>query len=841
MGRRGVAIVVAGAVALAGLGSLALETLRAGSPLPRPRPVPPVETRRSDAPKMRGRTATPPPPARGAAEPTPAPSPTPAPVEVPPEATWTDRFLAHAQRGQWAELDALLEAIRRDHPDRDAAYRLGYLQARARLESGRAGDALSLFEPFLAASDPWRDLALHHAARAAEAAGDAARATALRQQLVRELPGSPFRSRAAEAVASALERARDVDGLRGLLDTLGTSAPASLRRRVEATIVSSLVHAGRPQEAAELGLGLMRQGQADDAAGRVAEALDRPEVLSLLDADDRITLGEVSRAHRRSDRAVALLTDGLAERPRRSDELLFSIGRAHFAAERYAEAEEVYLRGAARTADREQKATFYYHASRCAQLLGDDQRGLRHLGAAIAHGGRARPALSALTQRIRTRVDQGRLAEAASDLSALRRRAGRDHAVLEGTLAYAVGAVAAGRDAEALRAFRALPRRIAEETAADRAEQAYWRARAQEKTAPAAAVREYLRVLDPALRSGFAPFARERVRALGPSRAAVRAERAAAVEQALEAGRLEAAREAQTDVVLLSTEAEQPAALAALREVYGQIGAYRSFLAIAEPAFPRLPLDPAAEVVRGCGKEELRGRYDLLLALGLFDDAASQAWCRFPVESAASGLAQAEALRLGGAFRGAIRAAEIAIKEEPDDFVAALRDPRLQAHLYPPYYLDLALAEAPRVGVDARLVLAVMRQESRFDPRALSGVGARGLLQFMMPTATEVAKAAGLGSIAPDDLYQPPVIVRLGALYLADLQERLQGNLHAVAAAYNAGPQQARLWVRLAAGEGLDYFLSAVNFAETKDYAAKVTGGLQTYRELLPDVKTPAH
>jgi soluble lytic murein transglycosylase len=99
-----------------------------------------------------------------------------------------------------------------------------------------------------------------------------------------------------------------------------------------------------------------------------------------------------------------------------------------------------------------------------------------------------------------------------------------------------------------------------------------------------------------------------------------------------------------------------------------------------------------------------------------------------------------------------------------------------------------------------------------------------------------VGKALGLVDVSSEDLYDPAVAIRLGTRYVADLQKEFGGDPYATAAAYNAGPNQARLWARLAPDGGHDFFLSSVNFDETKDYVRKVMNSYERYGEVYgPD------
>jgi soluble lytic murein transglycosylase len=129
-------------------------------------------------------------------------------------------------------------------------------------------------------------------------------------------------------------------------------------------------------------------------------------------------------------------------------------------------------------------------------------------------------------------------------------------------------------------------------------------------------------------------------------------------------------------------------------------------------------------------------------------------------------------------------------------------------------------------------VLAIMREESRFNPRAKSEAAARGLLQFIITTARDIGRDVGLVDVTADDLYDPRIVIRLGTKYIATLSEELGGNKYAVVAAYNAGPKQVALWQRLAPKPGDDYFVDSINFDETRDYVRKVMGSYKQYNAI---------
>jgi soluble lytic murein transglycosylase len=168
----------------------------------------------------------------------------------------------------------------------------------------------------------------------------------------------------------------------------------------------------------------------------------------------------------------------------------------------------------------------------------------------------------------------------------------------------------------------------------------------------------------------------------------------------------------------------------------------------------------------------------------------------------------------------------------PDDYVPQLLPRELRELLYPRYFYEWIAADARAYDADPRLLLAIMREESRCNPRAKSAAAARGLLQLLLSTAREVAHGLGLVEVAPEDLYDPRLVIQLGAKYLGGLLAQFDGDPYPATAAYNAGPAQARLWRRLAPAPGNDYFLSTVSFAETKHYLRKVLNSYERYGEI---------
>ena len=154
------------------------------------------------------------------------------------------------------------------------------------------------------------------------------------------------------------------------------------------------------------------------------------------------------------------------------------------------------------------------------------------------------------------------------------------------------------------------------------------------------------------------------------------------------------------------------------------------------------------------------------------------------------------------------------------------------ADKYPAPYRQAIVSTAKSRKLDARFILALVRQESVFRPLAKSPAGARGLLQLTMDAAQKYASNAGMGTVNENQLYQPETSIRLGGEYLAELASMFPNLPEAVAASYNGGEDNVARWVRRAKQKDPGVFTSEVGFDETKAYVQKVMNNYRVYKQL---------
>jgi soluble lytic murein transglycosylase len=132
-------------------------------------------------------------------------------------------------------------------------------------------------------------------------------------------------------------------------------------------------------------------------------------------------------------------------------------------------------------------------------------------------------------------------------------------------------------------------------------------------------------------------------------------------------------------------------------------------------------------------------------------------------------------------------------------------------------------------------LLAIARQESRFQADAKSVSAARGLMQFIPATATDIAKNLRLQNLNQDELYNPDTAILFGAQYLSELFQKFPGQPQAVAAAYNGGPENTARWIARSRSSEAERYVPEIGFSQTKDYVYKVLKNFWVYQQLYDD------
>ncbi len=139
--------------------------------------------------------------------------------------------------------------------------------------------------------------------------------------------------------------------------------------------------------------------------------------------------------------------------------------------------------------------------------------------------------------------------------------------------------------------------------------------------------------------------------------------------------------------------------------------------------------------------------------------------------------------------------------------------------------------------VEPALILALSRQESEMDPRAVSSVGAYGLMQLMPTTARHTARLVKKPYNKYRLLDDPDYNMALGSRHLRDLIDYYDGSYILSIAAYNAGKHRINRWIESYGDPRKDAnpvdWVESIPFTETRNYVQRVMENIQVYRQRL--------
>jgi len=189
--------------------------------------------------------------------------------------------------------------------------------------------------------------------------------------------------------------------------------------------------------------------------------------------------------------------------------------------------------------------------------------------------------------------------------------------------------------------------------------------------------------------------------------------------------------------------------------------------------------------------------------------------------------------RVGLAARAATRLIGALPPHAPDPPEALLRV------AYPAAFPDLVNDAAKAQKVPPLLLLALVRQESFFDPDAGSTAGALGLTQVVPSTGETIAQRLGRAPFAATDLYRPKVSLDFGANELAQQLASFGDDPYRALAAYNGGPGAAAN-AQKTAGDDDDLFVEDLEFGETRSYVQLVMENYARYRALYEGIDAPS-
>ncbi|MCH9649230.1 MAG: transglycosylase SLT domain-containing protein [Deltaproteobacteria bacterium] len=710
------------------------------------------------------------------------------------------------------------------HPDQAAQLGLSYLRGNLLARQGLSQDAGVAFGEAFSTNNLLRAHSLYQIALEEEEQNHPEVAAGLIVKLLGLDPPRALVPKAMALLRRTLSKGGDCRLLEGL-PSLRLSTPE--RRQLRLAQAHCSFRRGLREDARSRMIDLLKEAKGDDTAREAAEWVVNLQPISE-SPDLTFLVGETLHHHREFNRSIRYLQSALDRSaagrmsPTPSSRQLYDAGyslqRGNFWLGRWQQAAEGFAQLAAKASLPRDRAKALYQAGRCLELLGQWQQAADSFRRSFNADPMSRWSDAALLSAMRLEWRTGNEKTALELFGLLQSKRQWKETAVRASLFLASSDLVQGRHDRA-QSWLVLAEGAGKGTVV---EARYWRGRQRElQENLSGALESYLQALEA---DTYHPLSRAALKRLqsGPLASLSRKEglrraRSSKIQDLREAWLLLGAGEAGT------------AALEALR---GQLLADRT-------AEPYLSMKPAPVQEWPLWRASLREPEELLLALGIWRDGAAMVPRHFPVSQPALALTGSLLLARDGETNQSLRQVEILSQRIPKRIPLEVLPEAYQSLLYPNAFGDLIVHQGFRFNVEAALIRAIIREESRFLPTALSAAAARGLTQFIMPTARPLGQKLGMGTLQPADLYQPPVAITLGAAYLHDLHMEFDGATHMAVAAYNAGEPQAHLWKQYCfSGEPEEYF-SKVGFRQTRDYLRKVLTSRTHFQRVYPTTTLP--
>jgi soluble lytic murein transglycosylase len=220
-----------------------------------------------------------------------------------------------------------------------------------------------------------------------------------------------------------------------------------------------------------------------------------------------------------------------------------------------------------------------------------------------------------------------------------------------------------------------------------------------------------------------------------------------------------------------------------------------------------------------------------LLANAGLNDYIAQEIAADPGSSSWSALAEAQIYASYGETFRAMRALKRAL---PYAATAPIQSIPLAYWriLFPQPWWETIQAESARNNLDPCLVASLIRQESEFNPSAISPANAYGLMQLLPSAGKSIAREEGISHFQTYQLFDPATNIRLGTRYLRKTLDKFGGMTEYALAAYDAGDDRVRDWQAAGPYQGMDEFVESIPFTETREYVEAILRNYETYKAI---------
>jgi len=252
---------------------------------------------------------------------------------------------------------------------------------------------------------------------------------------------------------------------------------------------------------------------------------------------------------------------------------------------------------------------------------------------------------------------------------------------------------------------------------------------------------------------------------------------------------------------------------------------------VAEPQLDRLqaPVVPVLEDSFPADSPHL-AKARLLANAGLNDYIAAEI-AADPDSSSWSALAEAQIYASYGETYRAMRALK---KGLPYAASASIKSIPLVYWriLFPKAWWDTIKTESAKNNLDPYFVASLIRQESEFNPSAISYANAYGLMQLLPSNGKQLAREEGMTHFQTFQLLDPETNIRLGTRYLRQMLDAVGGVPEYAMAAYNAGESRVTDWQAAGPYSGMDEFVESIPFTQTREYVEAILRNEETYRAI---------
>ncbi len=154
--------------------------------------------------------------------------------------------------------------------------------------------------------------------------------------------------------------------------------------------------------------------------------------------------------------------------------------------------------------------------------------------------------------------------------------------------------------------------------------------------------------------------------------------------------------------------------------------------------------------------------------------------------------------------------------------------------LFPRPFWDDLRKDSQLNQLDPYMVASLIRQESEFNPGAVSRANALGLMQLLPKVGKNLAREVKMKQFTQSDLFVPNVNLQLGTRYFRYMVEHYNGQVEYALAAYNAGEERVDTWRRNGDFKDIDEFVESIPITETREYVQAVMRNAVMYRLLYP-------